>query len=544
MLRRPLRSAAVLAILASLVPLACHRRGHGPPPERFVPATARAVLVVPDTGRAATALAALHASVSGFPGAGDLAGTRGALAAQLGFDPLDPGALADAGVDARRGTAVALLDAPAPRGGDATAALVLLPVADGPKIERLFTRLARDRLGATERASEPRGEVTAVVFRRPGGGAPALTYALVDGTALLTTDPGGPDLVAAAATQPEAASLGAHAGWRLARAALGDRVAAVAFVPAGSRLLEGLWAFKDGVGLGVGARAGGLTARLAMLLGAREPSFQALAAGGHGAALVAHLDPAAPLAARWDGDFAALGRKLVPMISARDRAALARRGVDLERDVFSVLAPGGAATLSLPAHLDLGELTAAAVRKDPLRAMEFEGVFPIRPDADAAAASARLAKAAGVRLPRGRGRPEPGGIVRIPTASGEIAWKLDLDTGRLAVAGGRPGKLEALLARLAGTGTEPGWRAPTPTAEAALTGGLGGVALDAPRLVAAVRALPDDAFGGGPSGFVMRSIVDRAIEPAARLAAVSLRADLAPGALRVDVDLEAAGGAP
>ena len=64
-------------------------------------------------------------------------------------------------------------------------------------------------------------------------------------------------------------------------------------------------------------------------------------------------------------------------------------------------------------------------------------------------------------------------------------------------------------------------------------------------LVAAVRAMPDEAFGGGPSGFVMRSLVDRVAEPASRLAAVSLRADLAEGALVLALDVEArAEGAP
>jgi hypothetical protein len=128
--------------------------------------------------------------------------------------------------------------------------------------------------------------------------------------------------------------------------------------------------------------------------------------------------------------------------------------------------------------------------------------------------------------------------VRIRTPSGEIAWRLDLAAGRLVAAGGRPGRLEALLARL--DGDAAGWKPATPAAKAALEGGLGGVALDAPRLVAAVRALPDEAFGGGPSGFVMRSLVERAIEPAARLAAVSLRAELVPGALRLDLEVEAA----
>jgi hypothetical protein len=54
-----------------------------------------------------------------------------------------------------------------------------------------------------------------------------------------------------------------------------------------------------------------------------------------------------------------------------------------------------------------------------------------------------------------------------------------------------------------------------------------------------VRSLPDEAFGTGPSGFVVRSVVDRFVDPAARLAAISIRADLADAALVVSVEVEA-----
>ena len=53
------------------------------------------------------------------------------------------------------------------------------------------------------------------------------------------------------------------------------------------------------------------------------------------------------------------------------------------------------------------------------------------------------------------------------------------------------------------------------------------------------RAMPDEAYGTGPSGFVMRSLVERFVDPASRLAAVSLRADLAEGALLLTLELEA-----
>jgi hypothetical protein len=526
-LRRPIRGALLAAALAIL---GCQGGRRGPPPERFVPAAVKAALVVPETGRAAQELAALHASVGGFPGAGELAGARGALAAQLGFDPLDRDALADAGVDPARGAALAVL----PRRAGESASLVVLPASDVSKVERLIARLARDRLGATERSAESSGGVAAVVFRRPGARGVALTYAVVERTALLTTDPDGPALVKEAAALAAGASLAEAAGWKAARRALGDGPSAVAYVPAGSPLLRGAWPLADGLALGLSTGSGRLLAHAAILLGAREPSFRALAADGEAAPLVARLDPEAPLAARFDGDFAALGNKLVASLGNARRAALARRGIDLERDLFGVLAPGGAVVLLVPPGLALDGLTARAARADPLRAVEFEAILPVRPGSDPAAAAERLARALGAAR---RGPRADDGIARVTTPSGEIAWKVDGPGGRLVAAGGRPGRIDALLARLAAGG--PGWKAPTKEAEGALSGGLGGAALDVARLVAAVRALPDEAFGGGPSGFVMRSLVERVVEPAARLAAVSIRADLAEGALVVALAVEA-----
>lgn len=535
MLRRPIcRAIALLALAILGGTLGCPGKRRGPPPERFVPAAVRAAVVVPEAGRAAQELADLHATVSGFPGTSDLAAWRGALSAQLGFDPLDPEALADAGVDARGGAAAAFLDRPGPKGEPGIAALVVLPASDVPKIERLLARLAKDRVGATERAAEARGGVSPVTFRRPGAPAPSLTYVVVDSTVLLSTDPGGPALVAEAATLAPAASLAEAADWKLARAALGPRPSAIAWLPKGSRLLQGVWALADGAAVAVSTGMGRLQARLAMLLGGREASFRALAATGAAAAQVARLDPEAPLVARFDGDFETLGKKLVPIVSARSRAALAKRGVDLERDLFGLLAPGAALALQLPAHLSVTGLDMAATRADPLRAAQFEAILPLRPGVDPGPAIDRLARLVGPP------RRSPDGTARVSTPSGEIAWLRDPTGARLLVAGGRPGRLDALAARAAGEGA--GWKPPTPAAEAALQGGLGGAALDAPRLVAGVRELPDEAFGTGPSGFVMRSLVDRIVEPAARLAAISLRAELAPGAMVVELTVEARSG--
>jgi hypothetical protein len=533
------RHRLVLAAAALAAALACRGGRRAPPPERFVPADAATAIVLPDAGRAARELAALHDTVAGFPGTAELASLRGTLATQLGFDPLDPGALQEAGFDPKRGAALASIDRTGPRGKEAARrAIVVLPLRDPPKVQALLERLARDRMGATERVAEPHGATSVFVLRVPGAASASLAYAIVDGSALLSTGGAAPAAVAEAAALPPASSLAEAPAWGAARRALGDGLSVIWWAPAGSPLLDGLWAVKDGLAVGIAAAPGRLVARGAVLLAGREPSFRALAADGRGADAVARLAPDAQLAARWDGDFAALGQKVAPMFPAAERARLAARGIDLERDVFGVLAPGGALAASLAPGLDLSGLTSAAARADPLRAVQFEAVLPVKDPAAAEAVSARLA---GAGAPRGKRAPAPAqdGVHRVRTASGELAWRVDAAARRIVAAGGAPGRLDALEARLAGG---EGFRAPTTDAQGALSGGLGGAVLVPPRIVAAVRAMPEEAFGTGPSGFVMRSLVDRFLEPASRISALSLRADLAEGALVLALEVEAAPG--
>ncbi|MGB8930536.1 MAG: hypothetical protein WCC48_04705, partial [Anaeromyxobacteraceae bacterium] len=80
----------------------------GPPPERFVPADVVGAVVVPELRGAARSVAEFYLTAQDFPGTSDLSSLRASLSAQLGFDPLDLGALRDAGIDPRRGMAIGL----------------------------------------------------------------------------------------------------------------------------------------------------------------------------------------------------------------------------------------------------------------------------------------------------------------------------------------------------------------------------------------------------------------------------------------------------
>lgn len=524
------RVPALAALLAALAAAGCGGCGGdrgGPPPERFLPPDVAVALVLPEAGRAAEALAALHATASTFPGTGDLAAARGALAAQLGFDPLDPDALAGGGLDPRRGAAAALVAPPSgPR-----RALLVLPAADPPRLESLLGRLARERLGAAVRSSEARGGASVVVLRTAVGAPAALAYALVERYALVSAGPDGPAVVGAAASLTPERALAALPAFVAARRALGEE-AALCFLPPGSPALAGLAPLREGVGVGVTAEEGALRVRVAALALERAGSLRALGGSGAAAKLALRLAPGATLVLRWDGDPAALARQVLPLVPARDRAWLAGRGFDLETDLVPVLAPGAAAALSVAPGLELAGLSARSVRTDPLAMVTFEAVLPVRDVALAEEAAAKLERA----LRRGPSPPRDG-VHAASTPSGTLAWTVDRERGRAVAAGGPPGQLDALRARLAGDGD--GFTPPSAAARAVLDGGLGGAVLDVPRLVSSVRALPPSAFGGGPSGFVVRSVVNRFVEPAERLLTVSLRADLADDALLVTVEVEA-----
>lgn len=527
---RPLRQRGLVVALSALAALAgCPRcgPGSGPPPERYVPADVVAAVVVPELRSATRSLGEFYAIARDFPGTSDLPGLRASLSAQLGFDPLDLDALRDAGIDPRGGLA---LGWPAAAAGGRAPPLLVLPVANRAAAEAFVRRIATERLGAVDRTVEVVGAAQVALYRQRPGEPPALSVGDGDGCFVLAAGPSGPAAVARALSLAAADSLAESAAWKAARRAAGDEAAAIAFVPPGSPALDGLWAVRDGVALALAAEPRALHARLVVLLAEREPGFRSLAADGKGGSLAARLDPGAALAGRYDGAPGGLGGKLAPMIPAEERARLAKAGIDLERDLFGALAPGGAAAVSLAPRIDLPTLDARSLRRDPLRLAQFELVFPLRDPGRLAALSDRVARLAGQRP---KGTPWS-----IPTASGEVAWSIDGD--RLVMAGGAPGRLAALRARL--DATAGGYRAPTDLARRTLSsGGLGALVVDTQNAAASVRALPPEAFGTGPTGFVMRSLVSRFVEPAERIEAATLRASLEPGALVVSLDVEPRG---
>jgi hypothetical protein len=534
---RRLRKTGLVAVLAALA--ACGRCGGaaGPSPERYVPANAVAAILVPEIRSAAGSLAEFYSTASDFPGTSELPALRASLSAQLGFDPFRIGSLREAGIDPRGGLAVAFLSPPggAPPGGRLTALLVL-PVSNRAAADALVRRIAGERLGASERSVESIGAVQVAVYRQNAGSPPALSVGDGEGCFVLSAGPSGPAAVARALSLRLEDSVSASSAWKVALGAAGEDPAVIAFVPPGSPVLEGLWPVSDGAALSLSAEPGKLRARAVLLLGEREPSFLALTTDGGDRSPTAKLDPASTLVGRWDVDPAAFGQKAVPMVPGSARAWLALAGIELQRDLFDPLAPGGAASLSLAPRIDLTRLDAGSLRRDPLRLAQFEVILPVRDPARLVALSERIVRLAGRRSRGG----EP---YTVPTASGEVAWVIDGEW--LVAAGGAKGRLPTLRARMGGE--VGGYRAPTDTARRLLaTGGLGALVVDTQNFAASVRALPPEAFGTGPTGFVMRSLAERIVEPAARIEAASVRAELVPGALVMTLVLEPrpAEGAP
>ncbi|HET6438044.1 MAG TPA: hypothetical protein VFG59_08280 [Anaeromyxobacter sp.] len=523
----------LLAVLVLSLGGACRREPAGAPPERYLSPRVEFAVVVPELSRAARELSALRQTATAIPGLEErLAAIRPALVGQLGLDPLDPESLAGAGLDPARGAALGF--EPSGEGRPGTPVLAL-PVGDAGRLLALVTRMARERLGATERSTLSLGGVRVVTFRVAGRGEPALSLAFLDGArvAALAPGPGGAKAAGAALSRRPADSLSEEPAWRGLRATMATRYAIVAGAVPPSSVLPG--PASSGLAVGVSAAPGalriGVATRLPPSNGARGPGSR-----GEADAAIRALSPRSALVVAWNADPSALGARVVSGLAAHDREWLAAHGFDLERDVFDVLAPGAAASLSLSPRLDLAGFSPEAVRADPLRAIRFELVSPVRDEATAARTLARLpalvAALAGADPPAPPHVDPSGRTGRIALPSGEIAWRLE--GRRLSMAGGEPG----MLAALSEPSRSTGYAAPTPAAAAALKAPLGGAVLDPRALAESVRALPEDAFGAGPSGFLIRSIVERLLEPAERVSAVSLRAEPAERATFSELLLE------
>jgi hypothetical protein len=526
-----MRRALAVALCSSLLIAGCGRKREYPPPDRYVPADAALAVLIPGLGAAARQAGALYRTIAQAPQAVQLTEAHAALKAQLGFDPLDPRGMEQAGVDPGGSAAAAL--------GSASPAVLVVPVQDLAKLDATLSRLARDRMGATQRVTVQIHGVEVVTFRRDGKGPAALGYAAIGPHALLASGPDAPETLAAAATLPEDRSLWKSPAAARAREALGSGFLVTVLAPAGSAALSDVRVARDGAALGIRAEAARLGLRLALLLSPeREGWWKALRGEGpvdDGA--VALLPPEAALVLRFAGDPAEVTRRLEPWFPPEVKKTFAAQRLDPVTGLSPAFGPGGALALALAPTFTLTDFSSPRFdlrRLDPFSFVHLDAVLPVRDAAVLRAFLARLQKAG----PRLSLKVVPSGPAAEPTgwtlSWGKAQLGLALSGGRLLLSGGAP-RLAALEARPA---EGEGYAAPGPAARAALSSGLGGAVLDVDHLGRSVEALPEEAYGTGPNAVVMRSLVNRYLEPAAALATISLRLELSPGAALVDLDVD------
>ena len=524
-----MRIGRAMAAALLLVAAACSRRdAPAVPPERFLPAETPMAVVVPSLREAQSQLAPLVTTVLSFPAASGVGETLRAVRDQLGFDPLDPRGAESAGLDPARGAALAL--------GAGAPPLLVLPVGDPKRLEALVARLARDRLGAGRRDELEVEGRKVLVFTVREGAPVALALHVARGTALLSSGPQGALRVSTAAGRAETGSLGADPAFRRARSALGPGAVALVFAPPGSPATAPYPLARDGAAVSVAGSASRLEVRAALLLPPPRLAYwrEALAGGGQAAReAVASLPREAFLAGRYDGDGATVGRRLLYLLPAAAEA-LRRTGLDPDRDVLDLLAPGGAVAMALAPTFQVAAVSRATAlgAQDPFRLVQLSAVLAVK---DATRAAALLDRLSRSRPPGFAVAARRGGTRRAWSVShGGVQLDLALDGTRLLVGGGQ-GVLDALLARK----PPEGYVAPTDAARAALAGGAGAAVLDFGQLVASFRSLPPEAYGTGPDAFVMRSLAERVIDPASRLLAGSIQLELAADAALFHVLLEA-----
>ncbi len=526
-----MRRALAVALCWSLLLAGCGRKREYPPPDRYLPADASLTVLVPGLGTAARQAGALYRTIAQAPQAVQLTEAHAALKAQLGFDPLDPRGMEQAGVDPAGAAAASL--------GSASPAVLVLPILDLAKIDATLARLARDRMGASQRVTVQIRGVEVVTFRREGKGPAALAYASLGPHLLLASGPDAPEAVTAAATLPEERSLWKSPLAARAREALGPGWIATVVAPPGSPALADVRVARDGAALGVRAEAARIGLRLALLLSPeREAWWKALQGEGSvDGGVVALLPPEAALVLRWSGDPAEAARRLEPWVPPKVKKALATHHLDPVAGLAPAFGPAGALSLTLAPTFTLTDFSSPRFdlrRVDPFSLVHLDAALPVRDVAALRAFLSRLRKAG----PRLSLKVAPRGPAAEPTGWtltwGKAELGLSLSGGRLLVSGGAP-RLVALEARSAGG---QGYAASGPAARTALTTGLGGAVLEVEHLARSVEALPEEAYGTGPNAVVMRSLVNRYLEPATAVSAVALRLELAPGAAVLDLDVE------
>lgn len=500
-----MKQLAVVVVMAVVLGACkCSKTPSGPVPvERVLPKGALAVVVVPrlgDLGQRLTRLESLKAAgfVAQLQGFASGKGLVDVLMGQLGLDVRDAAAMAKAGVDGARPLGAAVLIT--------TDVVLALPVADEAKLGATLERLAKARLGAGVASTKTMSGLSLRSFSTAEGQPARLGYVFAHGYALVTTDEGVARLTTQAA-MPEGDSLVGDATLAQALKAVGGRVDAFAFAPAGSPAL---------MKVPVSAAFAGAT------LEPTEVSVAVWALAKPEAVPVLEVLRSAPgpdttrqlpfdafLVGRLQAKPAALAPYLPRLWGPLVSASLADAGLEVGTEVLGNVSPGASFALSLAPKppMDRGVPTFDIRQTNPFTYAHLSGVaHALRPD-EVSATLEKLAAAApkfGARIAK---EQRAGGAVFVTSwAQGEGVHFAAVDGG--VVLGSPLTRVEALLGGAAQRG------APVPLPEGAVS-----VALDLSVLANAVKVLPDSAWGLG--GFAMKATTVRWLEATDDLQALS-----------------------
>lgn len=516
--------------IATVIAAGCSRCGSTPPTERFVAADAAAVIVVPGLAVFAQQAADVLATAATFPGGKELLDARAVIAGRLTFDPFDATSIASIGLDPARGLA---LSGVVGKGGEESPDVVLsLPVADAAKFGESVTKLAKERLGVTERTEEG-GSPAVVAWRAAPGAQPLFAYAVTEKTALVSFGPAAVDAIRAAAAVPAASTIASRPEYQKTIKALGGGHALQLYVPANSPALKEVPQLKDGFAAGILGGRDRIGVAGAMLLGAREPAIRAAVAKGESTALLAKLDPAAAWVVRGDGD-PGQSTDVQAVVDAMGKQGIPQPAIEILKDFVGSLGTGSAIGMGILPPAPKGGTRLADA---PLAAVKVELLASLK---DPGRMTAAIQRAADLASQQAAGAPKTARAKkvdfgknpwRLPLPGGEIA--LAVADGKLAIVAGPAGALEALLSR---TGTA--FKGPTAAADKALRSATGGMYVDVPKLAAAAKGYPEGAFGDGQQGVMVKSMVDQWSASAERITAVSVSGDLVEGAARGELLVE------
>lgn len=492
-----------VVILATILWFAGRRQGHADV-LTAVPKDAATLIYVPHTQ---ALVADLRAAARSLRVERRLQGYESALTRQLGFDPADPKALADHGLDPEGGIAVFTL----PLGKMGVAAV---KVTDRDRFEKTALTLLADRADARP---GPTRDVSGIPVKTAitADGRLALAWAFREDVAILSGgDESAPDRVATAVARRGGTSLLDDPWFSRSRAHVGESPSLLLWSSAAGAARLG----QDTAGFPAGALAldvsqtrvalrafvGFDETRRALLGALRQPEN----AGG----LVADLDPKALLAARASADLPALWKTLkaqgLPRRLDDLSARLLAAGVKVEKDVLPLLTGTALLDLRLAPSPDLSTMASLDPRRtNPFQYVRAAVFVPVRDGKKAAALLPALASALGPTL---HAQVEPTEV------EGQPAWTVRYHLGEgmtfglhrdvLVLAGGE-GAYRDALRRLADHG-EGAFGTEAMRKTLADDGSLA-LALDVRALLSTVRGLPAEAFGGGPNGIVVRSMVGR-----------------------------------